>query len=103
MASESEDEYWERHPDDEVKVVDEGAIVVGAEETIGEKKAYIEKLKALSSDEKTTAKSFADTILALKSLCHLDDVALDTGAVIELWYTSDVRAHATKEPAGARE
>jgi hypothetical protein len=46
---EFEDEYWERHPDDEVEVVDEDAIVVGAEETIGEKKAYIEKFKALLS------------------------------------------------------
>ena len=65
MESESEDEYWERHPDDEVKVVDEDAIVVGAEETIGEKKAYIEKLKALSSEEAIPSKRFADTILAL--------------------------------------
>ena len=62
---ESEDEYWERHPEDEVEVVDEDAIVVGAKETIGEKKAYIEKLKALSSDDAIPPKRFADTILAL--------------------------------------
>jgi hypothetical protein len=63
---ESEDEYWERHPEDVVEVEDFDALVVGgAEETLGQKKAYVEKFKALSSDETTTAKLFAETILGL--------------------------------------
>ena len=91
---ESEDEYWERHSEDVAEVEDEDAIVVGAEETIGEKKAYIEKLKALSSDEKTTAKSFADTILALKakksntSQAHTFNRALRTAKELSI-YVSD--------------
>jgi len=42
-------------------------------------------------------------IYIIKSLCHLDDVALDTGALIERWYTSDGREHKSTNNASARE